>query len=97
MKIYLNKKTNSILAAKLKQKKISTISPFFDSFFDSFSSGHYGFFDNDARGIKSADEKEIIFYSPSEDDFGNVPRSKIEEVFTYIGEASNYEELLKIL
>ena len=97
MKIYINTKKDTILAAKIDKRLISTRSSYFESFFKSLSEKQYGFFDFNMSGVKSANEKEIVFFASTYDDFGNMPRSRDQETYIYIGEASNYEELKQIL
>jgi len=97
MRIYKHTKTNSFLTLDLEKEAVSTRSSYPEIFFENLKKGNYSYFSFQEVGVKSANEKEIIFNNNNNDEYNGDQYFKASEIYQYIGNAVDKESLINLL
>jgi hypothetical protein len=97
LRIYKKINNNNFLAVDLERNLISTRSSYPEIFFENLQNGFYGMFPKENLSIKSFNSNKIIFKPTIYNEFFNSTLNSKEEIYNFIGIASNKKELLNLI
>jgi len=96
-RIYKKIDSNSFLIADLDNELISTRSSYPEIFFENLENGFYKMFKKENLSVKSFNSNQIIFKPTVYDEFITFKLNLKEEIYNFVGIASNKTELLNLL